>query len=381
MKLNQKLAIQADTNRGFSVNPSWNAPLQIFYDETNNIRRLTLSEVGLNAPADKTFAIAGIALKSGQALSGWNDLRQRMGIQPNAKEVKFKHIAHPDYEGALSSRSLSIFLEWLINSDILVHYSVLDVLYWSILDIIESLMTDDRFKLGMVHRELKNELNFAVMADPSSFMKLLHGFGYPNLQRRDVGAFLSCVLAFIAHRSPKNRNIAMKMLKNTLRRAVKAPQLELTFLHDNEPGELINDFSVHFMHCLYIFKHASHVLDRETNIERVMQKFEIRDGERLVEYRFADSSHEIGIQASDVFTGLIGRHFTYVQQKSLPQLRDALGRFSVQQLKNLSLLRELINRSDAFSDGLMHSLQPLDTGYKNDAFLYGQPAPSYLESE
>lgn len=370
--------IQADTHRGFSEKPSWNAPLQIFYDETNNIRRLKLSELGLNSPADKTFAIAGIALKPGQALSGWNDLRRTMGVQPNAREVKFKHIAPPDYEGALNSRSLSKFLEWLIRSDVLVHYSVLDVLYWSILDIIDSLMTDNRFMLDHVHRELKNELNFAVMADPRAFMALLHGFSYPNLQRSDVRPFLSCVLAFITRRATKNRSAAMKKLKDILRRAVKEPELKLTFLHDNEPGELIADFSPHFMHCLCIFKHASHVLDRETNIERIMQQFEIRDGERLVEYRFADSMDEIGIQASDIFTGLIGRHFTYVQQNSLPQLRDAFGRFSDQQLKNLSLLRELIDRSDAFSDGLMHYVQPLDTIYKNNTFLHGLPAPSYL---
>lgn len=219
--------IQADEHRGFSVQPSWDAPLHMYYDETNNIRRLKLSEVGLNAPADRTFAIAGIALKPGQTLSGWDDLRRTMGIQANSKEVKFKHGAPPDYEAALGSRKLSIFLEWLVQSD----------------------------------------------------------------------------------------------------------------------------FSVHFMHCLYVFKHASHVLDSETNIEKIMQRFEIRDGDRLVDYRFADSENEIGIQASDVVTGLVGRHFTYVQQHSLPELRDALARFSEQQLRNLGLLRELINKSDAFSDG------------------------------
>lgn len=132
------------------------------------------------------------------------------------------------------------------------------------------------------------------------------------------------------------------------------------------------------MHCLYVFKHASHVLDRETNIEKIMQRYEIRDGDRLLDYRFADSADEVGIQASDVFTGLIGRHFTYVQQHTLPELREALGRFSPQQMKGFGLLRELIDRSDAFSDGLLHGVTPLDTTLKNNAFLHGQPAPAHL---
>jgi hypothetical protein len=239
-------------------------------------------------------------------------------------------------------------------------------------------MVDDRFDLMEVHRELKNELNFAVTMDPQAFMTLLHGFGYPNLKRKDVPSFLSCVLAFVNRRVPKSRNPAMKMLKDLLRKAAKAPNLELAFLHDEKDGELIADFSVHFMHCLYVFKRATHVLDRETNIEKIMQLVEIRDGDRLLDYRFADSVNEIGIQASDVVTGLIGRHFTYVQQHSLPELRAALARFSPQQLKCLGLLRQLIDRSDAFSDGLLHVLQPLDTGFKNDAFLHALSAPIYL---
>lgn len=372
------IVIQANEHRGASAQPSWDARLHMYYDETNNIRRLTLSEVGLNAPADKTFAIAGIALKPGQMLSGWDDLRRAMGIQANSTEIKFKHVALPDYEAALGSRKLSIFLDWLIQSDILVHYSVLDVLYWSVLDIIESLMVDDRFKISEVHKELKNELHFAVTMDPKAFMALLHGFSYPNLKRREVGSFLSCVLSFVNRRVPKNRSAAMKVLKEILRRAAKAPGLELEFLHDNGQGELIGDFSIHFMHCLYVFKHASHVLDRETNIERIMQQFEIRDGDRLVDYCFEDSEKEIGIQASDVIAGLLGRHFTYLQQHSLPELHDALARFSERQLTNLGLLRELIHRSDTFSDGLLHAVYPLDTGYKNDAFLHGRSAPSYL---
>ena len=209
-------------------------------------------------------------------------------------------------------------------------------------------------------------------------MKLLHGFGYPNLKRKDVSSFLSCVLAFVNRWAPKSRNTAMRALKDLLRKAPRLKGLELPFLHDEEEGELIQDFSGHFMRPLYAFKHATHLLDRETHIEEIMRRREIRDGERLVDYRFSDSVDEVGIQAADVFAGLIGRHFTYVQHRTLPELRDALSRFSPDQLKGLGLLRELIHRSDAFSDGLLHRIHPLDTDTKNDFFLHGRLAPRYL---
>lgn len=370
--------IQADDRRSPYANPSWDQALRLYYDETNNIRRLTLSEVGLNNAPERMFALAGIALKPGNEIVGWDALRREMGVQVSATEIKYKHVAPPDYEGALASAKLTSFLEWLTETETLIHYSVLDVLFWSVLDIIESLMADERININEIHLELKNELVFAVKVDPIAFMTLAHGFGYPNLKRADVPTFLKCVLAFVERRLPVNRNRATHLLKKLLRGAAKLPRLELPFLHDNEQGELISDFSAHFMHVLCIFKQASHILDCETNIERILQKFEIRNGERRLDYRFSDSKSEIGIQASDVIAGLIGRHFTYILNHSLQELLQALDRFSERQHKNLGLLRRLIDASDAYSNGLLHAVQPLDTGWKNDAFLHGSPAPDFL---
>lgn len=370
--------IQADERRSPYANPSWDQPLRLYYDETNNIRRLTLSEVGLNNVPERMFALAGIALKPGKEIVGWDMLRREMGVQVSATEIKYKHVAPPDYEAALASEKLTSFLEWLTETETLIHYSVLDVLFWSVLDIIESLMADERVNINEIHMELKNELVFAVKVDPIAFMTLAHEFGYPNLKRADVPTFLKCVLAFVERRLPVNRNRATHSLKKLLRGAAKLPRLELPFLHDNEPGELISDFSAHFMHVLCIFKHASHILDCETNIERILQKFEIRNGERRLDYRFSDSKSEIGIQASDVIAGLIGRHFTYILGHSLQELIQALDRFSERQHKNLGLLRRLIDASNAYSNGLLHAIQPLDTGWKNDAFLHGRPAPDFL---
>ncbi|MFA6231945.1 MAG: DUF3800 domain-containing protein [Rhodanobacter sp.] len=316
------ITIQADDFRdGMPALRNWNSPLCIYYDETNNIRRLSLSEVGLNAPADQTFAIAGIALRSGQAMSGWEELRRAMRIQSSATEVKFKHIAPPDYEGALASRKLSNVLTWLIDNDVLIHYSVLDVLYWSVLDIVESLMPDDRLAIIPIHLELKNELHHAVCANPQAFVSLLHSFAYPNLERSHVEPFLEAVLTYMKANVPEDRNIATPMLRQTLRHAMRLPDLELPLLHDNEPGELIRDLSHHFMHCMYVFKHASHTFDRETYVEKALQSFEIHDGEKRLDYRFTDSKGEVGIQVSDVVTGLLGRHFTYLQNHTLPELR------------------------------------------------------------
>lgn len=357
---------------------NWNMPVRLYHDETNNIRRLTLSELGLNAPDNKTFVIGGVALLPGTEIVEWQQLRQLLRMQPSATEIKFEHLAKGNYEEVLGSRKLASFLQWLMDQNMMVHYSALDPLYWSILDIIESLQADDRFEINECHMELKTELHHAVVQNLSGFLALLHGFGYPNVLREQVRSFMEAVLEFVNEHVPQDRSAATWVLRQTLLRAARLTTLELVFLHDNEPGELISDFSIQFLHRIYVFKNASHVFDEETYVEKVLSQLELREGERRLDYRFADSKAEPGIQLSDVVAGLVGRHFSYLKDHSLKELMQRRAGFTELQLANLARLRRLIGRSDAFSDGFFHVLMPLDTCFKNNAFLHEIEVPPFM---
>ncbi|EOX6815097.1 DUF3800 domain-containing protein [Pseudomonas aeruginosa] len=372
-------AMQVDNLReGILPLRNWNMPVRLYHDETNNIRRLTLSELGLNAPDNKTFVIGGVALLPGTEIVEWPRLRQLLRMQPSATEIKFEHLAKGNYEEVLDSRKLASFLQWLLDKNMMVHYSALDPLYWSILDIIESLQADDRFQVNEYHMELKTELHHAVVQNLSGFLSLLHGFGYPNVLRGQTRSFMEAVLEFVNEHVPQDRSAATWWLRQTLRRAARLTSVELVFLHDTKPGELISDFSTHFLHRIYVFKNASHVFDEETYVEKVLSQFELREGERRLDYRFADSKAEPGIQLSDVVAGLVGRHFSYLKDHSLKELMERRAGFSELQLANLARLRTLIERSDAFSDGLFHVLMPLDTCFKNNAFLHEIEVPPFM---
>lgn len=348
----------------------------MFYDETNNIRRLTLSEVGLNAPRNRNFVLAGIVLQPGQHIENIDALRATLGVQANAAEIKFKHVAWGDYEAALASRRLNSFLALLLDQGILIHYSQLNVLYWSLIDIIESLMLGNTFGINEYHMHLKSELYDVVTRSPAEFMSLLHSFAYPNVDRGRIRAFLGVVSDFLDRHSPENRNDGTMLLKQTLRQAVRMD--ELVFLHDNEPSELIQDFTMHFLRSVFEFKNASHTFDRETNVERVLQSLDVRDGQRRVDYRFVDSKDNLCVQLSDVVAGLMGKHFDYVQDHSLAMLKTRKAGFSELQKQNLAMLRELIDRSDAVSDGFCHAIAPLDSMFKNNAFLHDFDAPRFI---
>jgi hypothetical protein len=355
---------------------NWDKAFSMFYDETNNIRRLALSELGLNTPENRNFVLAGIALQPDQHIENIDALRATLRVQDNATEIKFKHVAQGDYEATLASRRLNSLLAWLLDQGILIHYSTLNVLYWSLIDIVESLMPDNAFGINEYHMYLKSELYDIVIRSPAEFMSLLHSFAYPNVHRNRIRAFLGAVSNFLDRHSPKNRNDGTLLLKQTLRKAIRID--ELAFLHNNEPGELIKDFSMHFLHSVYVFKNASHTFDRETNIERVLQSYDVRDGQRRVDYQFVDSKENVCVQLADVVAGLMGKHFNYIQDHSLATLRARKAHFSELQKQNLAMLRELVDCSDAVSDGFCHTIVPLDSQFKNNVFLHGGDAPSFI---
>jgi len=59
----------------------------------------------------------------------------------------------------------------------------------------------------------------------------------------------------------------------------------------------------------------------------------------------------LGIQVSDVMCRLLGKHFNFIEEHSMPQLREAKPSFNGPQLGNLKQLEKLIDVSNTLSDG------------------------------
>ena len=125
--------------------------LDFFYDETNNIRKLYLTnskENFLNSEQNP-FILGGLAtpqnLQNDENFkSSIDELFKKLGIQKTQKEVKFKHIAHGNFDSILKSKKLNIILDWILKENLVFHFMLLDVIHWSLIDIIES---DIVFKL------------------------------------------------------------------------------------------------------------------------------------------------------------------------------------------------------------------------------------------
>jgi len=138
----------------------------IYYDETNNIRRLHITPDGLNVKEPKYFVLGGIAHEGPVRDLDFESLRSALRLQASTNELKLKHIGKGDFLDMLASTKVEIFLNWIIEQGLFIHYQVLDVMYWSVVDIVDSIVgeTGDR-QLMMISPALKDDLYTVLRYD------------------------------------------------------------------------------------------------------------------------------------------------------------------------------------------------------------------------
>ncbi len=111
-----------------------------YYDETNNIRKLHVGAQGLNVGSLNVFVLGGIVHEGSPHFFDIEALRNAIRIQTTAAEIKLKHVANGDFLDLLRSAKLTSFLRWITNGGLMIHYQEVDPLYWSVVDIIDSIL-------------------------------------------------------------------------------------------------------------------------------------------------------------------------------------------------------------------------------------------------
>lgn len=376
MNVDDRLEMQLDGFRRpeLALIPSADNPYTLYYDETNNIRKLRFTEKGLSSDAFDCFVLGGIALSRGSRIEDITALKQALRIQSTAHEMKLKHVAKGTYEEVLASPRLGIFFKWLQRSQAIIHYSNLSILNWSILDLVESMLAEQRFaELRAIHWELKNELHALVRQDALGYMRLVQDFHYPNVPRDQVGAFIKDVCSYLFSKAHGFRNIAAMHFFDMLSEAEK--DSKLLFLDGNEDGVLLGGFQQVFMSRLATFRNALHVFDNEPQIEEQLNRFKLTLDDKEVSYRFADSKTEPCIEISDVICGFLGKHFSFIEKNTIEELEVKKNHFNAVQLENLELLDALIDKADVECPCFIENSAPIDSAKKNEWFTHGEPFP------
>ncbi len=166
---------------------NFDSSFTFYYDETNNIRKFYVRKTDFNSSFNSNFVLGGLVYEGNQP--DIKPLFDGLKLQKNIIEVKLKHIAKGEFLDCLKSKKLNIFLDCLLELDLYIHYSSLNILYWSIADIVDSAITNSEvaMQLGLgFSNHLKNDLYKLAKLEIGMITELFYNFGYPNLKKESI---------------------------------------------------------------------------------------------------------------------------------------------------------------------------------------------------
>ena len=349
--------------------PNVDRAYTMHYDETNNIRRLLLTPNGLNVHAPQCFVLGGIAHRSASPPLDFSDLRSVLRLQKSTLELKLEHLGKGDFLALLNSQKIETLLDWLVGQDLFIHYQVLDPLYWSIVDIVDSIITGNgSIDLMMVAPTLKNDLYSILRDDVEMTAKLLGRYSYPDVGHLRRTTFIAELSDLLETRNLLMPDFNFQMLKGLLQIAAKLDTLP--YLENEMPNVLVDGFGVFYLERLVLFKNATHILDIETAIEKHLRNLDLRDGtEPLKNFSFVDSKDHPWIQVSDAMAGLLGKFFTFVSRTNSADLTRARAAFTDRQNRGLDTLIRLIDRSIGECPAFAHYVVSLEDQERRASLL------------
>lgn len=327
-----------------------------YYDETNNIRKFYVKEFDFNSAFTENFVLGGL-VHEGSA-PDTQPLIDSFKLQRSVKEVKFKHITKGDFLECLKSQKLNSFLKFIKSSKLYVHYSSTNILYWSIVDIVDSAVAHSEAsqKLGIqFSNKMKDALYKLSRLEIESIIVLFHRFEYPNIKKDSILSFIEALSdLFVDYLDDMEFHFGLESLRQILKEAKKKGSLP--FVMDEEDYLLIKDFSHFYLRPVYLFKNSTHIFDNEDSISELMGGYKIIDGSEVINnYSFVDSQSSRLTQLSDVLVGLLGKLSSYLNTNSRDKIRSDFLLLNSIQTENIDLLLDLIDKSHVKNIGFLHA--------------------------
>ncbi len=345
-----------ETTKMLARTANFDESYTFYYDETNNLKKFYVRENDFNSSFTANFVLGGLVHKGNAP--DVQGLIESFNLQKTTKEVKFKHIANGDFIDCLKSKKLQLFLQFLNDNDIFVHYSSLNVFYWAIVDIVDSAIVNSEAAMQLdptFANHLKNDLYKLSRLEIDSVIELFYNYEYPNIKSDKVIPFIEDLTSlFDGYIDSPEYHFGLESLRQILKEAKKAESLP--FIMEEEDFVLLKDLSHFYLRPIYLFKNSTHILDNEDSISEIFQDYRILDGDdEIKNYSFVDSQSNPMVQLSDVFVGLIGKFKNYINSNPSTQIQTDLDSLSEIQTTNLNLLISIIDKSENENLGFLHN--------------------------
>lgn len=328
-----------------------------YYDRTNYIRKFYVRKIDFNFFLNSNFVLGGLVYEGTQP--NIKPLFDMLNLQKNITEVKLKHIAKGKFLDCLKSEKLNIFLKYLLDNNLYIHYSSLNILYLSIVDIVDSAIANSEVAMQLdlnLSSHLKNDLYKLAKLEIESVIELFYNSDYPNIKKGQNLEFIEKLTSiFVEYADTQEFYSGLRSLRQILKEAKK--KHALSFIMDEEEHILTKDFSQFYLRPIFLFKNSNHIFDNKVAISNILANYKIiNDSEEIINYSFVDSQSDSFIQASDIFVGLMGKLTNYINTSSREKIISDFDSLSEKQLSNIDAIIDLIGESNGKNVAFLHSI-------------------------
>ena len=321
----------------------------LYYDETNNIKKFKLNEEKhkFNVSADTIFVLGGI---EGEGAIKIEELKSLFDLQDSVQEVKSHNIYSGTFADCLKSERLERFLNLLIDKNWHIHFISLNVLYWSIVDILDTI--DGFASQNPLKIFTLKALFYRIMkSDITGFSDLVLKYRYPNIDSQDILAFIEEVIS-ICETYKNSHEVRVKqrciILIEWLQKATL--QKELVFIQDEEELIMLKELTHIYRSEISTWINSRIIMDNEIDVIYELKKNPISiNGNNLNNYIFVDSKMDTMVQLSDVAVGIMSRYLYFIDQNGTDCEKVISDTFNENQLNVFRKLNMVLKKSRDFN--------------------------------
>lgn len=332
----------------------------MYFDETNNVKKLNANKNTeqnriLNIDNVKEhFILGGIATKEQDAPISLEELKSITRIKqgPQMQEIKSHNIMEGDFLNAIKAPKLTPILELIKQNHWYIHFSDVNLLYYSLVDIIDSLVYNSSYS-SMIWNQyvffgIKDELYRIFNKHLDENLDVLMSFDYPDVKNENLHAFrifLANMIRRYYTEGGEINNLTALFVKVLIDSDMN--NRDLVFVQDEKKGILIDSFKHFYSTRICEFTSSVLTLDNEGDIVASLQENPISmNGLKLTNYTFVDSKSNTFIQISDIVVSIIAKYLEFVDD-DWKNVKNELDKLSGVSLKNLSILNEILLYSDS----------------------------------
>lgn len=346
--------------------PKLKLDMKMYFDESSNIKKGVLGEEKDNNKdlENLYFVLGGIALK-GQL--DFKDLLKYVGGRQEPKDAKFKFFAfnNTDFIEAIAQSRMRKFLEYLVNNNIFIHYSVMNYMHFALVDILDSLIVEEDENQNAAftfYKEFQSDMTEVLYMDYPRLHKLLIENEFPNIKKENVNKFIDEIFELytdnLEYYDMYNES---NFTKELLRQIIKAKKHKesLLFLENNESHVIANSVFMNYLMRIKTFD-TEKTFDYEKDIKRQLEALH-PDYVKKFNMKFQHSSLSREIQISDAICGFIAKFYNFLSHHDEVEIVKFLQPLDKESetIKTLNNFILLVNKSNKFSKLFHHVVNPL----------------------